>query len=469
MKVYLDESAPLMRELAIAEWKGIKVDTNVVKALFNEIDASQNNLLKELRAKVTPLLPMQPTSEGGLEVDEKFKDLIEFNPLSPKQLKLVAFLMGYGDKLIDKTSPSGFTTSKNVLLELADQDEFFAKILKYRNNQKLTGTYLENVLTDLDADGKVRYGWLLHGTETGRLSNRFFHQMPKVNEDRKEKGLPQMRDMLVASPGYRFVYGDFSQVELRILAIIARDREMIRIFKDPNADIHRATAAEILGLPETGQGEVVISSRYAKSYTVIAEINKTNRTEIGKRVNFGLAYGSEGFNLVHTGKWVDIEGKEHRLTWDMLNQGMRRWKKRFFGIAQFIDNIANDARLNRGVVSNVFGRKRRFGTRLNDANEGTRRAAERELVNFPIQSTAGALTNRTIIAIGEILDKFKLRDRIWLVNTVHDSMMYEVEESLVPWFKDVLVKVGGRPIPELQNERFPIDVGEGDTWTEAES
>jgi len=198
-------------------------------------------------------------------------------------------------------------------------------------------------------------------------------------------------------------------------------------------------------------------------------ISKKNRTEVGKRINFGLAYGSEGHALVKTGKWYDANNVERQFTWDMLNAGMARWKTRFSGVGHFIDYMPDLVRSYNGTATNVFGRERHFGTVLNAANDWERQAAERECINYFIQSVAGNLTNRMIIAIDRVLESQGVdEESICLVNTVHDSMAYEVREEYVEWFQQVIEALSSVPVPQLFNNTFRVDVGVGQSWREAE-
>jgi len=345
-------------------------------------------------------------------------------------------------------------------MEIQDQVGLASQILEYRTNRKMISTYLKSAIADKDVNDRLRHSWL-QLTTTGRLSCRWFHQIPKIDELRIEKGLPVMRDLLIAEDGYQYVYADYSQVELRILALLADDKAMLEIMNDPNGDLH-------------GETTYLFLKDYIVGYTLAAaKKDKFNRTEVGKRINFGLAYGSQGHSLVKTGKWRDENGVEHGFTWPMLTEGLKAWKERFKGVGKYIDDTPDTARLHGGIHTNVFGRERRQGPRLNSSDQYTREEAERELINFGIQSAAGAITNRTIIGVYEALESYRSQSQldikdVFLVNTVHDSVMYEVRESHIEWFKQILVAIGERPIPELQGQTFKLDVGVGKTWTQAE-
>lgn len=431
-KVYLEETYPQIPPLAQAEWFGHKIDLDVREALEKELEQKQINLLSQMRAITKP----------------------DFNPLSNPQLKEAFVNLGYGDKITDRNTASGFSANKNVLMQIQDDVPLAGQVLEYRHNRKMISTYLKNVANDVDEYNRVRYNWMQHGTVSGRLSCRFFHQIPKIDESRAQAGLPVMRDMFVVEPGFSYVSADYSQVELWILAIVSEDKELLRILKNKE-DLHKETASLFLGIPPD-------------------RVDKFNRAEVGKRINFGLAYGSTGWSLVHTGKWRDENEVERNFTWDMINDGMARWKARFTGVSHYIETSPDQARINGGVIQNAFGRERRLGAKLTSDNKAEVSATEREVINFPIQSNAGALTNRTMGLVHATLEAV-FRDNsyisesdIRLINTVHDSLAYEVRDEYVDWFIRVLRQVGERPVPELDNYSFPMDIGVGKTWTEAE-
>ena len=436
--IYLEESEPLLHGLVKAEWAGHKLDLNIIPKLKAEYDNRQTTLLTDMKALTHP----------------------DFKPLSPPQVKDALIDLGLEDKIRDKKAASGYRTDKSVLSEMMDTVPLADMILKYRANRKIISTYLDNAAQEVDVDGRIRHSWF-PGTVTGRLSCRFFHQIPKADKKRIKQGLPVLRDMFIVEPGFTMVYGDYSQVELRILAIASQDQEMLRIMNDPTQDLHAATTYEFL-------------QKVWPNYTeAMARADKNNRAEVGKRINFGLAYGSVGHSLVKTGKWIDWDGKERPFTWDMLNEGMVRWKNRFQGCGQYLEDVPAQARRNGGIVYNCFFRERRLGGRLSLADQYKRGEAEREAVNFPIQSAAGSITNRTIGMIDKVLDELidsgELReDDVRLINTVHDSVAYEVRDSHVDWFKQVLKQIGERPIPHLEDNVFGMDIGTGQTWTEAE-
>jgi DNA polymerase-1 len=431
------------------------MDLDVLEVLKSQFEAEQKTLLTSMRGAIS-----KP----------------DFNPNSRPQVLAAFFAMGVPHvDLEEKKAAGGYSANKKKLTDIVEdgaqpQAEFAKNLMTYRNRVKMISTYLVNAKNDLDTDGRLRYSWVIAGPVTGRLSCRFFHQIPKIDEkivmengkyvpflERKKKGKLVMRDMFIAPPGYKYVYGDFSQVELRILAIIAQDQEMLQILSDPKADLHGTTTFEFL------------RGVWPELTEAMAKKDKFNRAEVGKRVNFGLAYGSEGHALVKTGKWKDKNGNERNFTWQMLEEGMAAWKARFTGVGQFIDMTPDIVRGWGGTATNVFGRERHFGPLLNHPKDYERASAERECINFFIQSAATSITNRTILAVDKMLLGFGVPENVaCLVNTVHDSVAYEVRDDHVDWFVEALNAVSQTPYPQLGNATFKMDIGVGVNWTDAE-
>jgi DNA polymerase-1 len=438
-KLYCEETELAIRTLAKAEWHGSLISTEVVTNLKKEYEEKQESLLIEMR-KIVPPKPECPD--------------FEFNPMSTQQVRDAFISLGFLTEIEDKHSPNGYNTSKEVLAKLKEQGVDLADyILQYRTNRKILSTYLETALNDLDDDGRSRYSWMLHGTTSGRLSCRFLHQIPRANDQRREAGQLNLRDMFIVPKGYKYVYFDYSQIELRVLALLANDENMLSMFAN-DEDIHAATAACILSCNPS-------------------EVSKFNR-QLGKMFNFGLAYGSEGHQLVKAGEWEDDEGTRYPVTWDMVKLGKARFKQLFPALVDYLETTPDLARMNAGVLITPLGRERRLGSKLNDRQEGIRKQAEREAVNFVIQSTAGAITIRTLNAVHQIIEDFIERkllaeEDIVLINTVHDSGAWEVREDLVEWFNGVLKETAEKEVAQLQNYSFPCDMGVGDNWTEAEA
>ena len=183
--------------------------------------------------------------------------------------------------------------------------------------------------------------------------------------------------------------------------------------------------------------------------------------------------GLRGIPLVKTGKYKDEKGKKKNITWKMLEEGMAAWRARFPGVAAFMDEVPQTARDNNGIITHVFGRERRFGDELWSPEDYVRARAEREAVNFLIQGPAAALTNRLINRIHAKIEGYILSGQLevgdlHLVNTVHDSVGYEVRGFLADWFVGLLKAEAEAPVPQLGNHSFSMDIGVGPDWAESE-
>jgi len=434
-QLYCDETEPLIHSLIDSEKYGYPVNKTTLQQLIDNYTLEEKTLLADLQTYTWP----------------------GFNPSSPEQVKNALIQMGFQDKIRNPKKASGYETGANVLLALAEEGVAFARhILTYRNIIKILKTYLEVTKKNLDTRNHVHFSFLIHGTETGRLSCKLYHQLPRP----KEAGKLHVRNMLVPMKGCSIVHADYSQIELRVLAILADDKEMIRLFKE-GKDIHTATAATILEMDE-----IILEAAYKNEETWAVE----NR-QLGKNVNFGLSFGSEGHKLVAKEVWYDLNGTTpHPLTWDRFNQGMESFRSRFIGVTSYLENVPVIARKKKGCYTTPFGRTRRIGKKIFDKREGIRKAAEREVVNFSIQSPATAITMRTINIMHDFIQQWREQrlppEDCYLLNTVHDSADYNVKNDLIDFFSSTLRKVAERPIKELGGNTFKCGIKIGNNYGE---
>lgn len=426
-KLYCDEPEQATKSLFKAEWYGHKMDFTKYDILLKECEDKQLELETEIKSATWP----------------------EFKADSYRDVTKAIIAAGYGDAIRNDKKVSGYETSKDKLGEIKHELPLANNILQFRNMTKLIGTYLVNIKEGADQFNRLRTSWMIHGTVSGRYSCRLFHQIPRA--DRRK--VNNLRDMFICDDGYEIVYFDYSQIELRLLAQLAKDIAMINLFAQ-GVDIHQMTASIMLNWG-------------------FDMINEFNRQNCGKNVNFGLGYGSTGFQIVQKGEWEDHDGKRYPITWEMMNRGMARFHQRFPQVAEYLNSVPMIARSQGNVYVTPFGRELRIGDKLNDWNEKSRAAAEREIVNRSIQSPAGGITNRTINIVDSCLDNFIVSGKLketdaFLINTVHDSGAWEVRKGLVPWFKGIVKEIAERKIPELDNAIFPCAVGSGRSATEAE-
>lgn len=430
MNLYWEEKEPMIRSLAEGNWNGHHIGREKTKALKKDYVEEMNDLLLKCKA------------DSGNP---------EFNPSSPDQVKNAMILLGYEEEIRDDTKVSGYSTNKITLSEMSVP--LAANILRFRTLKKWTSTYLDNILNNLDSSDRARFSWKIHGTKTGRLSAKVLHQIPRIEEERIRQGKLTIRDIFDVRPGHKYVYTDASQVELRVMAVLAKEQKMLDMFAS-GEDVHEATA------------KAAIEASLGMELTTVS---KHNRAAIGKAINFGVIYGSEGYQISQKQLLEHpVTGKMTPISETQVRQFMKAFREKYSNIAEFMLNVPAIARYNKGVITTPFGQHRRMFGELTSRSKAIRHHAEREAVNFIIQGTAGAMTNRSQALIHAVLDRFQLRDKIMFVNTVHDSLAYEVQDDYVEWFLDICRKVCERPYTELDGYSFPWERSIGGTWAECE-
>jgi len=432
--MYTDEVEPGIHTLVEAEWNGIPVDADTTRFLMEDFEAKKEDILVKARKLTNPT----------------------FNPGSPQQVADVLVEMGFGEHI--KTKEKGkYSTNENNLNKFKDQCPLAELVLDYRHYNKMASTYLAPVLELMDEEGRFHTSFKQHGTKTGRYAAAVLHQIERLDDEKTAAGIVQMRHAYWAGPGRDYVHLDYSQVELKVMAIESNDPELLRaVFY---GDAHTETAATFLKM----------SAEEFRNHPYYL----FNRASVGKRINFGIGYGSEGYNLVRTGRWKDEKGRVRNITWKMLDEGMEEWRARFHVAVEFLANLPDIARDSGGIITNAFGRERRFGDELWSPEKGIRSRAERELINFIIQGAAGSLMNRLLNSVHfKILEYVRdgslSRGDVQLYNTVHDSGGWGVLKYLTPWFVDFLKATAEQPVPQLKNYVFSVDVGAGNCWAEAE-
>lgn len=425
LKIYSEETHPAIRTTAAMEWRGVYINQDALAELEGEYTSELDSIADRCRAITKP----------------------GFNPGSPEQVAEALLASGF-DEVRAPEKSKGWCSDKNVLQTIQDRSELSTLVMKYRSLNKIVGTYLENAIEDLNDDGRLRYSFWLDGTASGRLSNKFFHQLHGIDEERVKAGKYVMRDLVAAEPGHALVAMDYSQIELRIMAIISGDELFLSLF-EKGIDVHEATTASALSIP-------------------LDKVGKYNRTHVGKRINFGVIYGSHGYS-VSKGDYIDPEtGNKVPIGMEKVQQFIRGFRTTYPGIAAYIDSVPHMARINNCTVESVFGRARHI-PELESSDQGVRGEAERQAVNHTIQSPAGTITIRTANMVGDYLaDKNIPPEDIGYILQVHDSLIYDIKLEHLKWFVPKLREIASRPIPELGGYRFPVDIGVGSTWAKAE-
>ena len=329
-------------------------------------------------------------SRLGSRIDELVGEIYEmagreFNINSPKQLGTVLF-----EELhipCKKKTKSGYSTKAEVLEELAPDYPIVKRILEYRSLAKLKSTYCEGLLKVIREDGRIHTSFNQVETRTGRISSLEpnLQNIPIRTELGRE-----MRRFFVAGGGSTLIDADYSQIELRVLAALADDENMIRAFNN-GEDIHKTTAAQVFGLPQ----EMVTPLLRSRA----------------KAVNFGIVYGIGAFSLA---KDIGVSVKEAK---DYIDDYLHH----FSGVAHYMDKMIDTAKEN-GYSETLFHR-RRYLPELASSNRMLRAFGERVARNMPIQGTAADIIKIAMIRVDESLEKEKMRSR--LILQVHDELIVE--------------------------------------------
>lgn len=387
----------------------IVVNAAVLADLFAKTDekleeANQKELLENIELPLARVLGKMEIA--GFEVDkegiESFSDKLfarikeltsqiyeaaghEFNINSPKQLGVVLF-----EELqipCKKKTKSGYSTKAEILEELAPEYPIVKLILEYRSLSKLKSTYCDGLLKVIAADGRIHTSFNQVETRTGRISSLEpnLQNIPIRTELGKE-----MRRFFVAGDGKTLIDADYSQIELRVLAALANDKNMIAAFNN-GEDIHRTTAAQVFNLP--------------------AEMVTPLLRSRAKAVNFGIVYGIGAFSLA---KDIGVSVKEAK---DYINGYLNH----FSGVAEYMNKMVADAKEN-GYAQTLF-KRRRYLPELASSNHMMRAFGERVAMNMPIQGTAADIIKIAMIRVDNRLEKENMKSR--LILQVHDELIVE--------------------------------------------
>ena len=405
-RLFYDIEMPLMPVLAEMEMNGVCLDT-----------ASLAETSKQFTTRMN-------------EIEQRIYELAgeQFNIASPKQVGEILF-----DKLkivekAKKTKTGQYVTSEEVLQQLKNKHEIVADILEHRGLKKLIGTYIDALPKLINPrTGHIHTSFNQTITATGRLSSSDpnLQNIPIRGEDGKE-----IRKAFIPEPGCLFFSADYSQIELRVMAHLSQDPNMIEVFQE-GKDLHAATAANIYKKP-------------------IEEVTRDERTK-SKRANFGIIYGITVFGLAER---LDIPRDEAK----MLIDG---YFDTFPQVHDYMEKSKEVAR-EKGYVTTLFGR-RRYLPDINSHNATVRGFAERNAINAPIQGTAADIIK---VAMIRIYNRFKAEGiRSKMILQVHDELNFSV-------YPDEKEKVEGIVLQEMQNAlnlSVPLvaDSGFGKNWLEA--
>ena len=403
--IYENVEMPAMRVLGIMERNGIRIDSVLLAKQGQQV----GKRLLELEGEIHKLAG-QP-----------------FNIQSPKQIAEILF--GQLELPVVKKTPSGApSTDEEVLQKLAEDYPLPARILDYRSLAKLMSTYIEKLPRMADPKtGRVHTNFSQATAVTGRLasSDPNLQNIPVRTEEGR-----RIREAFIPAEGCKLLSADYSQIELRIMAHIAEDENLLTAFRE-GKDVHQATAAEIFGIP-------------------LDDVSSEQR-RYAKVINFGLIYGMSAFGLAGN---LGIERSA-------AQNYIAKYFDRYPGVAQYMERTRLEAREN-GYVETVFGR-RLWLPEIKGSNGPRRQGAERAAINAPMQGTAADLIKLAMIAVEDWLEKEQLKTKLLL--QVHDELVLDVPfdelELVQSKLPGLMCNVAQLKVPLV------VSIGIGDNWEEA--
>ena len=404
-KVLNDIELPIVSIIEEAQNTGVLVDIPYLKKLSEEY----HKKLTSLENKIWKLA-------GG-----------EFNINSPKQMGEILFdKMGLSTKGLKKTAGGSRSTRESELVKLKGEHEIIEHILAYRELQKLLSTYIDNIPEMVGKDGRLHTTLNQTGTTTGRMSS----VNPNMQNIPARNGLGEaIRSAFVAEKGHSFVAFDYSQIEMRILAVLAKDEKLINVFKE-GKDVHSSVASFVFGVPED-------------------KVTKDMRRK-AKVINFGIIYGM-GVNSLK----ANLGGTRRE-----AQEFYDNYFKAFPKIAAYFDGVKKSAN-KKGFTETIFGRRRYFKG-ITSSIPYIRSMAERMAINAPVQGSAADIIK---IAMKKADDRLKtegLKDKAHLLLQIHDELIYEVEDEAVPKVKKI-IKEAMEHFPDIELP-LTVNVTSGKRW-----
>jgi DNA polymerase-1 len=407
LAVLNDIELPLVAVLVDMEQRGVQIDAPLLARQSHEI------------AKELQLLEQQAYDIAGES----------FNLSSPKQLQQILF-----DKLaippLKKTPTGQPSTAEDVLQELALNYPLPDVIMRHRGLSKLKSTYTDKLPKMVNPrTNRIHTSYHQAVTATGRLSS----SDPNLQNIpiRTEAGR-RVRKAFTAPAGYRIVAIDYSQIELRIMAHLSQDKQLLEAFSK-GRDIHAATAAEVFSTP-------------------LEQVSSEQRRR-AKAVNFGLIYGMSAFGLAQQ---LDIPRHEAQLYMD-------KYFERFPGVLRYMEETRNKAK-QFGYVETLFGRRLQL-PEIRASNQGRVKAAERAAINAPMQGTAADIIKKAMIDVAQFIQTQTAPGDLYMIMQVHDELVFEVRDdcvaALIPQLVAVMEHTCQLDVPLI------AEAGSGDNWDEA--
>ncbi len=407
-KLFEEIEIPLIPVLAAMEMEGINLDADFLKSMATDMQKEIANFEQKI---------YETAGE-------------KFNLASPKQLGDILFdKLKIGGAKQKKTKTGQYATGEEVLSYLANEHQIVKDILDWRQMVKLQNTYIDALPNQVDKKtGRVHTDYMQTVAATGRLSsnNPNLQNIPI----RTERGRLIRKAFIARDENYTLVSADYSQIELRIIAALSGEENMIKAFQN-HEDIHRSTAAKVFNVP-------------------LEQVTKEQRSN-AKTVNFGIIYGVSAFGLSNQ---TSLSRSESAALIDAYYNTYPRLKS-------FIQEQIDFAR-NHGYVQTVLGR-RRYLKDINSANAVVRSAAERNAVNAPIQGSAADIIKIAMINIHKKLTSENWKSKMLL--QVHDELVFDVHiselEKIQPMIKHEMENAFKLSVP------FEVEIGSGRNWLEA--
>jgi len=431
---YAAEDADITLRLHRALWPKLESEPKL-RTVFEQIEMPLVPVLARME-QTGVLIDVEKLKAQSQDLGRRMLDLQQraytvagrhFSLDSPKQLQMLL----YDELKLPATfkTPTGQpSTNEEALEALANQHELPRLILDYRGMAKLRSTYTDKLAEHVNPrTGRVHTSYHQAVAQTGRLSSNEpnLQNIPIRTEDGR-----RIRQAFVAPRGFKILAADYSQIELRIMAHLSGDAGLLAAFHG-NQDVHRATAAEVFGVPP--------------------ELVEPNQRRAAKAINFGLMYGMSPWGLA---RQLGIDRGEAQTY-------VKRYFERYPGVQAFMNSTREQAHRD-GFVETLFGR-RLYLTEIHSRNQGLRAGAERAAINAPMQGTAADIIKRAMIVVDSWLESLDGHAR--MIMQVHDELVFEVREDRIEKIsagvRERMAGAAELAVPLI------VDIGIGENWDEA--
>ncbi|MCA9357020.1 hypothetical protein KC872_02305, partial [Candidatus Kaiserbacteria bacterium] len=411
--VYEDIEQPLIEVITEMKKQGITLDVEYLKELsvrfHTELHKLEENIYKQVGE--------------------------EFNLNSPKQLGEILFdKLGLKPKNAKKTAGGQRSTKESELEKLKDEHSIIGEILRYRELQKLVSTYIDSLPNLVQEDGKLRSSFLQTGTTTGRMSSKDpnLQNIPARTAEGRA-----IRKAFVAEAGYTLVAIDYSQIELRIAAILSGDPNLIDIFKR-GEDVHRGVALRVFG--------------------VNAEDVTDDMRRKAKVINFGILYGM-GVNALRQNLGEDT-------TRAAAQEFLNAYFNTFTRLAEYLEETKSFARQH-GYTETMFGRRRHFPGIVSSV-PFIRAQAERMAINAPIQGSQSDIIRIAMVKIHHYIEELRLQSDVRILLQVHDELIFEIKDEKLGATVPTILKIMTSVLDEKKSKGVPIlaEIKIGPNWEE---